>query len=227
MRLLATVLTLVALSLVGQTQAASAKQESCKATKQGIEYYRGKTWTWERKLGLSLTQASASLQGNSLRKSNACDYLQWVWSLWRDRAKQHGRNSRALSASTSSLSTAELYFAAQWEINHGGIYSHRHGAVSSRLKEVCYELINRAFAPYGTQRWASYVIRRESDCNPAAINYTWDGWENQANGLAQMIPKYHTWIDYDRVHRDMKYAIHVFVRLSRGGRSTGPWCLCR
>lgn len=141
--------------------------------------------------------------------------------------------SLALSGTASSadridgMSYNQLAKAANKAIANGAIYGTGHGQASRYLKSLCYEMIQRAFSPYGTQEWARHVIRRESDCNPAAINHTYRGWSNQANGLAQMIPKYHTWVNYSRVHRDMKYAVAVFLRLSKGGKNTQPWCLCR
>jgi hypothetical protein len=84
-------------------------------------------------------------------------------------------------------------------------------------------MVDRAFRPYGTQAWAHYVVNRESGCNPAAINTTYSDPMQQATGLSQMIPAIHRWVDYGRVQRDMGYAVAVFVKLSDGGRSTGPW----
>ena len=105
-------------------------------------------------------------------------------------------------------------------------YSHRHGHCSPYLKKLSYELVERAFRPYGTQGWALYVVERESGFCPGAINTTWSEWEEQAKGLAQLIPKYHSpSIDYDRILSDPAYAVKVFVSLSHGGKRTGPWCL--
>lgn len=222
MRLLTTLLTLAIIAVAsGHTQVASAKQQSCRSTKQGIEFYRGKTWQWQSKL--ETTRTEASLIGTRLYTHSGCAYLKWVSKLWQKRSKEQHAKYLSLSAPTGSLSTEQLYYDAQWEINHGGIYSHAYGAVSSRLKDVCYELVNRAFAPYGTQSWAYRVVNGESGCNPAAINYTYSNPGERATGLSQMIPNVHTWVNYPRAMRDMRYAIHVFIRLSRGGHSTGPW----
>ena len=106
-------------------------------------------------------------------------------------------------------------------IRRGHVYSSRWGDASPWLKAICYEMVDRAFSPYGTQGWARHVVNRESGCNPGAINAS-----SGTTGIAQIHPAYHTWIDYYRVKHDMGYALATFVRLSRGGRSTGPWCLC-
>ena len=106
-------------------------------------------------------------------------------------------------------------------IRQGHVYSHRWGDASPWLKAICYEMIDRAFGPYGTQGWARYVVNRESGCNPAAINSS-----SQTTGIAQIHPAYHRWVDFHRVQRDMDYAMRTFLRLSRNGRNTGPWCLC-
>jgi hypothetical protein len=106
-------------------------------------------------------------------------------------------------------------------IRQGHVYSHRWGDASPWLKALCYEMVERAFTPYGTQAWARHVVNRESGCNPAAINST-----SGTTGIAQIHPRYHTWVNYHRVQRDMRYALATFVRLSRGGRHTQPWCLC-
>ena len=120
-----------------------------------------------------------------------------------------------------SMRTEQVYDEAQQAIDSGAIYSSRWGGASSYLKRLCYELVERAFHPYGTQEWAVYIVRRESDCNPGAINSS-----SGTTGIAQIHPVYHRWIDYYRLKRDIRYAVAVFVRMSRGGRSTGPWCLC-
>lgn len=106
-------------------------------------------------------------------------------------------------------------------IRQGHVYSHRWGDASPWLKAICYEMIDRAFGPYGTAAWARYVVNRESGCNPAAINSS-----SQTTGIAQIHPAYHTWVDFRRVQRDMAYALRTFLRLSRNGSNTGPWCLC-
>jgi hypothetical protein len=111
-------------------------------------------------------------------------------------------------------------------VHAGHVYSHRWGHVSPWLKAICYEMIDRAFSPFGTQGWARYVVHRESDCNPAAINTTYSDPRQRATGLSQMIPAVHTWVNYDRVQWDMRYAVATFLRLSRNGQNTGPWCLC-
>jgi hypothetical protein len=106
-------------------------------------------------------------------------------------------------------------------IRLGHVYSSRWGDASPWLKRLCYEMVERAFAPYGTQGWALHVVNRESGCNPAAINSS-----SGTTGIAQIHPAYHRWVDYHRVQRDMAYAVRTFMRLSRNGKSTGPWCLC-
>jgi len=121
----------------------------------------------------------------------------------------------------AGLTYAQLADRADRQIAHGAVYSHRWGDASPYLRALCYELVRRAFAPYGTQQWALYVVRRESGCNPGAINSS-----SGTTGIAQIHPRYHTWINYARVQRDMRYALRTFLRLSRNGRSTGPWCLC-
>lgn len=129
----------------------------------------------------------------------------------------------AQASASDRMSYAQLERAANKAIRSGHVYSHRWGDVSPWLRTLCYEMVDRAFAPYGTQAWARMVVNRESGCNPAAINTTYSDPRQRATGLSQMIPAVHTWVDYDRVQRDMGYAIAVFIKLSDGGRSTGPW----
>ena len=119
------------------------------------------------------------------------------------------------------LSYDQLAKRADRAIHAGHVYSHRWGDASPWLKALCYEMVDRAFSPYGTQAWARMVVNRESGCNPAAINSS-----SGTTGIAQIHPAYHTWVDFHRVQWDMRYAVATFVRLSRGGRNTGPWCLC-
>jgi hypothetical protein len=106
-------------------------------------------------------------------------------------------------------------------IHAGHVYSHRWGDASPWLKAICYEMVDRAFSPYGTHGWARHVVNRESGCNPAAINSS-----SGTTGIAQIHPGYHTWVDFRRVQWDMGYALKTFLRLSRNGQNTGPWCLC-
>jgi hypothetical protein len=106
-------------------------------------------------------------------------------------------------------------------IHAGHVYSHRYGDASPWLRALCYEMVERAFAPHGTHGWALMVVERESGCNPAAINSS-----SQTTGIAQIHPAYHRWVDFRRVQWDMRYAVATFLRLSRNGQNTGPWCLC-
>lgn len=220
MRLLATVLTVaaVALLLAGQTSAASAKQERCTSTKQGIEYYRIKTWNWQERLVMPKTRAS--LKGAQLAQHPGCGYLRWVAKLWQNRAEKLKTRFERLNGSIYGMSTTELYEVTEYEIAHGGIYSSRWGDASERLKEACYELVERAFAPYGASSWARYVVNRESGCNPGAVNSS-----SSTTGIAQFDPYSHRWVDYNRLKRDMRYAIWTFLRLSKNGSNTQPWCL--
>lgn len=121
------------------------------------------------------------------------------------------------------LTTKQLYREAKKVIAHNGIRSIRWGGASSYLRRLCYEAVERAFTPYGTQWWAEAIIRRESDCNPGAVNTKYSDWDERAQCIAQMIPKYHTWVDYKRCKHDLRYAVAIFVRLSRGGHNTQPW----
>lgn len=131
--------------------------------------------------------------------------------------------TQAESAKSSKESTTEqLYKQADKAIRNGCVYSSRWGDACPYLKNICYELVERAFAPYGTAAWAVHIVRRESGCNPGAVNSS-----SGTTGIAQIHPRYHTWINYYRVKRDMKYAVKTFLRLSRNGHNTGPWCLCQ
>lgn len=121
------------------------------------------------------------------------------------------------------MSDEQLADQARLEVRNGGTYSVRYGDCSERLKALSRELVDRAFAPYGTQSWAEYIVGRESGFCPGAVNTTYSSWSQQAQCLAQLIPAYHTWVDYDRCKSDPAYSAWVFVRLSRGGHSTGPW----
>jgi hypothetical protein len=130
-------------------------------------------------------------------------------------AQAHDRES------ISKMKTATLYKEADRAIRNGCIHSSRWGDACPYLVRLCYEIVARAFAPYGASDWAVSIVRRESGCNPGAVNSS-----SQTTGIAQIHPAYHKWVDYYRVKRDMRYAIKTFLRLSRNGRNTGPWCLC-
>lgn len=123
----------------------------------------------------------------------------------------------AMADSVDYMPTKKIERAAQKQINKGAIYSSRWGDASPYLKRLCYELVERAFSPYGTQGWALHVVNRESGCNPGAINSS-----SGANGIAQIMPM-HKQYDHYRIRRDIHYAVAVFVHMSRGGRSTSPW----
>lgn len=123
------------------------------------------------------------------------------------------------------MSYPQLAKAADRAVQNGAIRSYRYGDASPYLKRICYEMVERAFSRFGQYAvdWALYVVGRESDCNPGAENHKYSSWSQQAQGIAQMIPAYHTWVNYTRLKRDLRYAVAVFVRLSRGGSSRRPW----
>ena len=129
----------------------------------------------------------------------------------------------AHSSRIDQLPTKVLAKEAKKVVKNGGVYSPKCGDASPYLLRLSYELVERAFRPYGTEGWALYIVGRESCFNPGAINFKWDGWKNQAKGLAQLIPVYHPWVNYDRMLVDPWYGAQVFVKLSRGGTRTGPW----
>jgi len=139
-----------------------------------------------------------------------------------------GVSRGAASDQVDRMTNKQLVKESRSVIAHGGILGTGWGQVTPYLRRICQEMIDRAFAPYGSWAvsWARHIVRRESGCNPAAVNYTYSDPGERATGLSQMIPNVHTWVDYRRVVRDLWYAVRVFVRLSRGGHNPGPWCLC-
>lgn len=149
----------------------------------------------------------------------------WTAKLAACRARLHARGAALRTGDYTRLNDADLYALAGQAIRHGGIYSVRWGDASPILKGLCYEAVRRTFARYGNERWALHIVNRESGCNPGAVNTTYSDPGERATCIAQMIPNVHRWVDYGRCQRDLRYAVEVFVRLSRGGRSTGPWSL--
>lgn len=137
----------------------------------------------------------------------------------------HARADALRTGQYDALPDRDLYALADQAAAHGGVYSERWGDASTILKSVCYEAVRRSFARFGTEQWAVYVVRRESGCNPGAVNTTYSSWSQRAQCIAQMIPAVHTWVDYGRCKRDLRYAVQVFVKLSDGGSSTGPWAM--
>ena len=121
------------------------------------------------------------------------------------------------------FSDSQLAEQARLEVKNGGTYSIRYGDCSSRLKTLSRELVERAFRPYGTTSWALYIVGRESGFCPGAVNTTYSNSKEQAQCIAQMIPRYHTWVDYKRCKSDPAYSVKVFRELSNGGKSTRPW----
>lgn len=124
----------------------------------------------------------------------------------------------AHAGNTDRMSYAQLAKAANKAIASGHVYSSRWGDASPWLRSLCYEMVDRAFRPFGTQAWAHMVVNRESGCNPGAINSS-----SAANGIAQIMPSVWTQYDHYRMRHDLRYAVSVFVRMSDGGRYTGPW----
>lgn len=108
-------------------------------------------------------------------------------------------------------------------IASGGSYSVRYGDCSEKVKTIVKELLVRAFGPYGTIQWANYIVGRESGYCPGAVNTTYSSASQQAQCVAQLIPAYHTWVDYKRCKSDPAYSVHVFDVLSNHGTSTSPW----
>lgn len=190
-----------------------------------VQAYVNATWACQSQLGVPRTKARDPGVHHSprywVREKNL-----WVTRLHRCLERLHDRATALRTGNLGSLPTEDIYALAQQAIQHGGIYSHRWGDVSPILRSLCYEAVRRAFAPFGTEGWARFIVNRESGCNPAAVNTTYSDPRQQATGLSQMIPAVHTWVDYVRVQHDLRYAVQVFVRLSKGGRSTGPWSCC-
>lgn len=149
----------------------------------------------------------------------------WKLRLKRCTRRLQVRKEALRTARYEQLTDGDLYGLASQEVARGGIYSIRWGGASPLLTGLCYEAVRRGFAPFGTQGWARYIVNRESGCNPGAVNTTYSAWSQRARGIAQLIPGIHTWVDYNRYGTDLRYAVWVFVRLSRGGSSTGPWSL--
>lgn len=125
----------------------------------------------------------------------------------------------------SKMSWVTLAKEAKKVVRNGGCHSVRHRDASQYLMRLSYELVLRAFLPFGTERWALYIVDRESGFNPCAVNTTYSYWREQARCLMQAIPKYHAWVDYKRCNSDPAYAVRVFVRMSRGGHHVSPWYL--
>lgn len=198
-------------------------QIELKSLARSTAQLRTQTWLCQDSIGISRTRASASPWALPV----SVPYRRWVVKLWKTRSASCVQQ-KALRATLdpSLLSNTELYQQSQREIARGGIYSYRWGDASPRLKSICYEMVRRAFAPYGTQEWARFIVNRESGCNPGAVNTTYSDPGQRATGIAQLIPDIHTWVDYGRYTHDMKYAVDVFLRLSHGGRTTGPWACC-
>lgn len=117
------------------------------------------------------------------------------------------------------MTDANLAKAARQAVKHGGIRSTRWGDATPWLRRLSYELVERGFRPYGTQRWALYIVNRESGFNPGAVN-----WSSGCAGLPQIHPM-HRWVNFKRLKADPAYAVRVFVRMSRGGSHTSPWAL--
>lgn len=145
------------------------------------------------------------------------------WTLKRKACllKLHERDSALRAGRLNVLTTYDLYYAADREVKQGGIYSIAWGGASPLLTSLCYEAVSRAFGP--NAQWARHIVNRESGCNPGAVNTTYSSWREQAKCIAQLIPRYHGWVDYPRCQRDLRYSVQVFYALSNGGSSTGPW----
>lgn len=187
------------------------------------------TWTCETQLGRPRISARSPWKPHSASFRSAQLEL-WKGNHARCVRSLHARADAIRTGNYSRLSDRDLYELADTAIRHGGIYSIGWGDASPIVRGACYEAVSRAFARYGTSSWARFIVNRESGCNPAAQNTTyakcwrWSTCE-RATGISQMIPSIHDWVDYDRVQRDLRYAVQVFVRLSDGGRTTGPWSM--
>lgn len=179
-------------------------------------------WRCQDQRAIPRTQASR--EPWALPRSSA--YRSWVLNLWAQRRSKcitalHARDQALREGRLYELTTRDLYALANVEVKRGGVYSQRWGDASPLLKSLCYEAVGRAFGPNAS--WARYIVNRESGCNPGAVNTTYSSWSQRAQCIAQMIPAYHRWVDFNRCKTDLRYAVEIFVRLSRGGSSTGPW----
>lgn len=103
------VLIIAVLAVMGgsiETDTAQAKKPTCVGVHQGINFYRGKTWHWQDKLGVARTKASK-------KPIRSCAYAKWVANLWRDRAhdsrKKWNSHVRYLNSLNSSPIAAIRY----------------------------------------------------------------------------------------------------------------------
>lgn len=180
------------------------------------------TWKCERLLGKQPSSARSPWVPHNQSFRRAQLNL-WTNNLAACRKRLHLRADVLRTGQYHRLPDFDLYALSDQAIRHGGIYSVRWGDASPILKGLCYEAVRRTFARYGTEQWALRIVNRESGCNPGAVNTTYSDPRQRATCIAQMIPAVHTWVDYRRCQRDLRYAVQVFVSLSKGGRSTGPW----
>jgi hypothetical protein len=178
------------------------------------------TWVCESLLGRPHTHARSPWKPHNQSFRRAQLNL-WTLNLARCRHHLHARADALRTGRFDQLPDGDLYALAAQAVASGAIYSQRWGDASPTLKSLCYEAVRRAFARFGTQEWAHYVVNRESGCNPGAVNTTYSDWRKRATCIAQMIPSIHTWVDYSRCKRDLRYAVQVFVRLSVAGRARG------
>lgn len=207
--------------LVPAAQSAGTEEKASQVT-TSIAKAQNTVWRCQDLAGHPRTKRS--VPPRSLPKS--AKYRRWVLNQWVPRTTaclkaQRERAEIIRTGQVSRLTTQDLYHEAEMEVKRGGIYSIAWGGSSSLLQSLCYEAVSRAFG--GNAQWARHIVNRESGCNPGAVNTTYSSWGQQAKCIAQLIPHWHKWVDYPRCQRDLRYSVQVFLRLSHGGTSTGPW----
>lgn len=106
---------------------------------------------------------------------------------------------------------------AQKEIKAGGVYSHRHGAASPKLKYIIQQMIYMKFGHGYNGYHMMRCAARESGFNPFAISRTNDHGTLQINYAA-----HHRTFDFNKIDHSPGYGIIAAVRLF-GGSGFGPW----
>jgi hypothetical protein len=84
-------------------------------------------------------------------------------------------------------------------------------------------IVRMIYAKFGTGyigRTMVCIARRESGLNPRAAN--WRDANGGSHGLFQINGIHRGWVDFKRIY-DPAYNIQVAYRLSKNGRSLGPW----
>lgn len=109
-------------------------------------------------------------------------------------------------------------FSSSAQAHHG---SDCWGCAPARVKAQAEREIYRQFGHGWRGRVARCIAYHESGLNPQASN--WRDSNGGSHGLFQMNGIHKGWVNFTKLEHNIRYAVQIAYRMSRGGNRWWPW----